>query len=1032
MSAHISNLRKFAFAVLTAAMAAACTEDLGLGTPEDQPAGPVLSLTTGSSFGTRSDGHDNIKDEDEYAEAGEEAIQRVSLFFFESENDTEAPFHVYEVTVEEETTAELTVKVPLDLQGKFTTNTYIYALVNLPATIKVDASQYKIGDQLATLENLQQVWVTEEGFVKAGTPATFVMRGGSSDIETSTIDGALHVSGTILLERLASKIRLWADIPNEIYLDENGKTLETAEGATETWELYKKDGKADVKLYLYNLTTKGRIDGYLGSEGDTDPVDLGYGNVDRSKANAVRHLVTDASLKAADKDEKYTYSHVPAYYSYPNKWENGTLSKDNQTYAIVSVIWRKANEDKDGYEIQHCYYQLPVNALKAGSIDANQLAPNHYYRIKVHIGMLGSKDLGDPTPLDASYEVVDWVTNDVDVTIKDRRYLVVNQKEWVMNNVSTLEIPFHTSHKTKVEKCYVTYFRYNDNWGYEDDSRNPNYLGSTRKDASNPPTHDNGEFNAWVDSAGTDLEEGEITASWRDNTRSGLGQNGENIMLYYKKKYFYDEVYASLNIPNGNGMTPGFKYYVGHEHPKTFQLNAIAYDNVPENNRGQWEAYREKYGIDSVYTCSIDPQKSVIRFNHPLIQWEEGRKSGNTDGPADYYVPKLKPKTTQLWDEFSRIEITIVIRHEDWDSFKEDGLFCETIHITQYPAIYVEESHNYGNLSTYETWREGLFYTYYGYQGGNEYVRINGLSTHKSKTTNPNGEWEIAGQGVFGVTNSMIQYNGTNMNPNMYVIYITQLSGDNDKYEIGDPRSLTNNINLSDASFNANASGSNDPNIVWPAWTSSAIPYRGVNVAPVPAKWHSDGFSEDSHTLENYYPTDETPKDSAGAKANFIPPAIRVASSFGKIQQLDKSAARRRCAAYQEGGRPAGRWRLPTTAEIEFIATMSAENKIPYLFGNPSGDAYYWSSTDLIWVRWNVDHFEVSEVNKDEYDNSQTMFKGIVIAVRCIYDDWYWVKKDGTPDLAPKGDLETDFYWGDKPKDNTQAQSIIRRSTKSK
>lgn len=1015
MSAHISNLRKFAFAVLTAAMAAACTEDLGLGTPENQPAGPVLSLTTGSSFGTRSDDHDNIKDEDEYAEAGEEVIRRVDLFFFDGKDDNKAPFHACEVTVDAKTKADLTVKVPQSLEEKFTNATYVYALVNLPATVKVDAAAKTIDGKSATLENLQQVWVTEEGFVKAGTPATFVMRGGNvENIEVSKgSDGALHVSGTILLERLASKIRLWADIPDKIYLDENGKTVENEEDAVEVWE----KTSDNVNFYLYNLTKNGRIDGYLGSEGDTDPVDLGYDNVNRSKANAVRHLVTDASLKAADKDEKYTYSHVPAYYSYPNKWENGTLSKDNQTYAIVSVTWRKANEDNDGFEIQHCYYQLPVNALKAGNIDANQLAPNHYYRIKVHIGMLGSKDLGDPTPLDASYEVVDWVTNDVDVTIKDRRYLVVNQKEWVMNNVSTLEIPFHTSHKTKVEKCYVTYFRYNDNWGYEDDSRTPEYWGATKKDASNPPTHDNGEFDAWVTAAGTDLEEGEITASWLDNTKGGLGQNGENIMLYYKKKYFYDEVYASLNIPNGNGMTPGFKYYVGHEHPKTFQLNAIAYDNVPENNRGQWEAYREKYGIDSVYTYSIDPQKSVIRFNHPLIQWEEGRKSGNTDGPADYYVPKLKPQTTQLWDEFSRIEITIVIRHEDWDSFKEDGLFCETIHITQYPAIYVEESHNYGNLSTYQNNR--------GYGGGNEYVRINNLQTF----TSTSNSWEIAGQGVFGVTNSMIQYNGTNMNPNMYVINITQLSDDNDKYEIGDPRSLKSNINLSDASFNANASGANNPNTPWSAWYLTSTGYYGTNKAPVSAKWYSDGISESNHTLKNYYPTDETSETSAGSKANFIPPTIRVASSFGKIQKLDKSAARRRCAAYQEAGRPAGRWRLPTEAEIEFIATMSSENKIPYLFGNPPGDQYqaalYWSSTDLMKVEWD-DNYTSLKVTKATSTTEGT------VAVRCVYDDWYWVKKDGTPDLTPKGDLETDFYWGDKPKDNTQAQSIIRRLTKSK
>lgn len=1019
MSAHINNLRKFAFAVLVAAMAAACTEDWGFGTSEDQPAGPVLSLTTGSSFETRSDGHDNIKDEDEYAEAGEEVIRRVDLFFFDGKDDKNAPFHACEVTVDAKTKADLTVKVPQNLAEKFTNATYVYALVNLPATVKVDATAKTIDGKSATLENLQQVWVTEEGFVKAGTPATFVMRGGNvENIEVSKgSDGALHVSGTILLERLASKIRLWADIPDEIYLDENGKTVEKKEDAAEVWE----KTSDNVNFYLYNLTTKGRIDGYLGSEGDTDPVDLGYDNVDRSKANAVRHLVTDASLKAADKDARYTYSHVPAYYSYPNKWEDGTLSKDNQTYAIVSVTWRKANEGKDGYEIQHCYYQLPVNALKAGNIDANQLAPNHYYRIKVHIGMLGSKDLGDPTPLDASYEVVDWVTNDVDVTIKDRRYLVVNQKEWVMNNVSTLEIPFHTSHRTIVEACYVNFFRYNDVWGTEQESRSVVYnTTGYYQDIQGAPQYNKDEFSVWKN-AGGDTEQ-----LLEDISFDGTDGNE----LYYKPKYFTGD------------------FYVGREHPITFKRNKVKCpESLSDAEKAAWNLYNEKYdNINAVYTCTIDPEKNVINFNHPLIAWEKKQKDGE-----EYYVPIINTRTDGLWDEYSRCEIIIKIKHEDWK--KDDHLFEETIYITQYPGMYVEESHNYGNIAnTYEIRNIFGNVTRKKYYGGNEYVRVNGETTYnENDAINSNQDYEIGIYGAFGVTNSLIQYDArTNMNPNMYVIHITQLSADDKEhqYEIGDPRSLTSNINLSDNSFNSSPPTDN-PAVGWPrtnlyytAMYPNAVSkalYGGPNNNPNGSDKWNNGQPQGKGTLTYYYPTDET--NGAGSKENFVAPIIRIASSFGKIQSLVKSEARRRCAAYQEAGRPAGRWRLPTKGEVKYIAALSRDGIIPVLFG-PTGSAsyaYYWTATGVVGVD------RQAEISEQNVPNNTPNIGTSVISVRCVYDDWYWVKDDGTEDVVTPEISNTDgkpadeywgrvsdFYWGDKKKDNTQAQSIIRRLTKSK
>ena len=44
-----------------------------------------------------------------------------------------------------------------------------------------------------------------------------------------------------------------------------------------------------------------------------------------------------------------------------------------------------------------------------------------------------------------------------------------------------------------------------------------------------------------------------------------------------------------------------------------------------------------------------------------------------------------------------------------------------------------------------------------------------------------------------------------------------------------------------------------------------------------------------------------------------------------------------RCAGYQEAGYPAGRWRVPTMAEINYIVQLSGWGVIPSLFSESSG-----------------------------------------------------------------------------------------------
>lgn len=165
---------------------------------------------------------------------------------------------------------------------------------------------------------------------------------------------------------------------------------------------------------------------------------------------------------------------------------------------------------------------------------------------------------------------------------------------------------------------------------------------------------------------------------------------------------------------------------------------------------------------------------------------------------------------------------------------------------------------------------------------------------------------------------------GSNNNPNMFVISASVLTSD---MQIGDPRSNT------------------------------------------PESWEGSNTFEDvkgnKRHLENYYRTDTN-------KGNVVAPEFRIASSWGKTYTLSYEDAVHRCSSYQEDGYPAGRWRLPTEAEVRFMMRLSGMQYIDVLF---SDNNYYWCNTCRI------------KINGEEIETSTATAK---TAVRCVYDEWYW------------------------------------------
>ncbi len=338
--------------------------------------------------------------------------------------------------------------------------------------------------------------------------------------------------------------------------------------------------------------------------------------------------------------------------------------------------------------------------------------------------------------------------------------------------------------------------------------------------------------------------------------------------------------------------------------------------------------------------------QKVIKLHHALEIWNAVNDRGNTitftgnSGTGQQTLTNVtnsivrfeKPDDPET--PFSSYVFKLHIQHHDNASYSED------ITITQYPGMYIEAKRNPGNGASNHN------------AGGNVFVN-NGYHT-------VNYNYYLG-----NVTTQMGASAQNNANPNMYVITVTQLDASS-KYQLGDPRTqyynnnltTNNNASLTTPTTNGNPAGARTGNVNYATnqnWCASSPALYPVGTG--------------NRTLSYYYPTieDESYKYR-------IAPKFRVASSYGKTQTLSRNGARRRMATYQELNCPAGRWRLPTYGELEFIISLSSTGKIPELY---SVGYYYWTAQGPCLIN-NDGTITLANVNTNN------------VSVRGVYDEWYW------------------------------------------
>ena len=341
---------------------------------------------------------------------------------------------------------------------------------------------------------------------------------------------------------------------------------------------------------------------------------------------------------------------------------------------------------------------------------------------------------------------------------------------------------------------------------------------------------------------------------------------------------------------------------------------------------GQW--------VTTASGTSIPAQVSNLASRELDVTFPDGGDGRS----AILFKDTLSPTINANLDLYP-MRFTLQLNHQDGQGTPR------TIMVYQYPSIYVSSKPG-GNAMV-----DG----YYGNVGGNYLCRTQG-------NTGPSGTWGGGypdGQlrsGQSGTSQSSNSNDGhvpvpygriaryVNSQTDMVLLTISSfsesskkytISGNNREYIISDPRE---------------ASG----------YTSNSLIayYNGTS---------------------NQNWGDLASQVMVGSKANpangaFIAPKILISSRWSRMVNSNASertfeVMEKRCATYQEAGYPAGRWRLPTEAEVNFVANLQRLGFIQNLF---TGDGWVSNGTAV-----SIGTNSVSLIT-----NGTT--------ARCVYDAWYW------------------------------------------
>lgn len=391
------------------------------------------SATSGNGVGV-GENDDNLS---------EDKLVSADLYFFDGEGSGNAVWHhraTFTNQLEEATISELTIPSNI-MSAIFNTNTSqatLYVVANAPARTLPTYEGLAEGETLPTMDELKAYTISTTSWKTSATPSSaqssFVMDGEDKITKTNN-----EIGGTVALTRAAAKIELSiTDVVSSV----------TVDGVTWTPVLGDNDNGSTILVSLNYAVGGSYINGVYDKTFANDNTQQNYG------------FARDAAVT-----DKKVYNQAHPFYSYASDWGTGGA---NEPYLLLVVPWISS---KPGTSRQNTYYQIPV-----GSLDAKQIKRNHYYKVKINVGTMGSFEPQTATEITPSYTVIDWSTGSITTDIKEARYLVVDENKVVMNNVNSYSIPYASSHPVTLEIISVT---------------KPNFSGKVATTNTYEPTSDN-------------------------------------------------------------------------------------------------------------------------------------------------------------------------------------------------------------------------------------------------------------------------------------------------------------------------------------------------------------------------------------------------------------------------------------------------------------------------------------------------------------------------------------------------------------
>lgn len=361
----------------------------------------------------------------------ENDIKRLDIFFYalDAKTNAAAKFHMTIDDLDEAGTYVYNSRIETTvIEGIFGKGTNaseqakIYAIANLPDDVTFP--------EITSVDNLKKMVIETESFAGKEAQTSFVMDSNFDENAVVSYDSSTRIiGGTIKLYRAASKIGLFISQVKEVnVLDENGEIVKDGE-TPRKWKAFTNQMTVKLSYGVKKTCLDNTVSPY--AVGDDDYFTF-------TSENA-RKMQIDGSQWKQD---------LP-FYSYPSDWNADNSGKE--AYLTLMVPWAMSNQLNadgtliDGQQMTNTYYQIPINT------QYKNLVRNTYYKINLVVSRLGS--LVEEVPVvitPASYIILDWTTMNIDASLQDYRYLVVDQKEYTIYNQEELYIPFRSSHETEI------------------------------------------------------------------------------------------------------------------------------------------------------------------------------------------------------------------------------------------------------------------------------------------------------------------------------------------------------------------------------------------------------------------------------------------------------------------------------------------------------------------------------------------------------------------------------------------------------